>query len=77
MRKDSPYAILTGMILTLMVWLLVMEVVWPASVSLYFFPISVFVVILWLNAWRVSKKQKTAIEQPRLEASPQRGSSDA
>ncbi len=61
MKKDSPYAILAGIVLTLLVWLAVVEIIWPASVSLYFVPMSVFIVALWLNGWRVSKKQKAAI----------------
>ena len=62
MKKDSIYAIVAGMILTLVLWLIVVEIIWPASVSLYFIPMSVFIIILWLNAWRVTrKKQKAAI----------------
>jgi hypothetical protein len=37
------------MILTLVLWLIVVEIVWPASVSLYLVPMSVFIIILWLT----------------------------
>ena len=58
MKKDSPYAFVAGIILTLLVWLVVVEIIWPSSVSLYFIPISIFIIILWLNAWRVTRKKQ-------------------
>jgi hypothetical protein len=60
LKKDSPYAFVAGIILTLVLWLIVVEIIWPASVPLYFIPISIFVIILWLNAWRVTRKKQQA-----------------
>jgi hypothetical protein len=54
--KKIPYGIVAGIILTLLMWLVVMEVLWPESVPLYVVPMCVFVIILWLNAWRIAKK---------------------
>jgi hypothetical protein len=60
LKRDSIYVIVAGMILTLLVWLMVVEIIWPANVTLYFIPISIFIITLWLNAWRVTRmKQKT------------------
>ncbi len=60
MKKDSPYAFVAGIVITLVLWLIVVEIIWPASISLYFFPISIFVIIVWLNGWRVSRKREKA-----------------
>ena len=59
MKRDGIYAIEAGMILTLVLWLIVVDIIWPASVSLYLIPISVFI-ILWLNAWQVTKDRLKA-----------------
>lgn len=48
------------MILTLLMWLVVVEGIWPASVSLYLIPMSVFIILLWLNGWRVTRKKQRA-----------------
>jgi hypothetical protein len=61
LEKDTSYAIVAGIILTLTLWLIVMELVWPAYVSLYIIPMSVFAIILWLNAWRVTKKKQKVL----------------
>jgi hypothetical protein len=58
LKKDSPYAFVAGIILTLLAWLTVVEVIWPASVPLYLIPMSIFIIILWVNAWRVMRKQQ-------------------
>jgi hypothetical protein len=60
LRKDIPYGIVAGIILTLLMWLVVMEVITPESVPLYAIPMCVFIIILWLNAWRIAKKTASA-----------------
>jgi hypothetical protein len=57
LRKEVPYGIVAGIILTLLIWLVMMEVIWPESIPLYVIPMCVFVIILWLNAWRIAKRQ--------------------
>jgi hypothetical protein len=56
LKKDIPYGIVAGIILTLLMWLVVMEVIRPESAPLYVIPMCVFVIILWLNAWRIAKR---------------------
>jgi len=48
---------LAGILLTLLGTLVVVRVLFPNGVALYMIPTSVFEVILWLNAYRVSRKK--------------------
>ncbi len=58
MKRDSVWAILAGILLTLLVLLVVEELVFPNMVALYMIPMSALVVFLWLNAYRVSRKKQ-------------------
>ena len=58
MKRDSIWAILAGILLTLLVLLVVEELVFPNKVALYMIPMSVLVVVLWLNAYRISRKKQ-------------------
>jgi hypothetical protein len=60
LKVGIPYGIVAGIIFTLLIWLVVMEAIWPESVPLYVIPMCVFVIILWLNAWRIAKRQASA-----------------
>ena len=45
------------MLLTLLATLVVVRILFPNDVALYMIPTSVFEIILWLNAYRVSRKK--------------------
>ncbi len=58
MKRDRIWAILAGILLTLLVLLVVEELVFPNMVALYMIPMSALVVFLWLNAYRISRKRQ-------------------
>jgi len=57
LKRDSIWAITAGLLLTLLATLVVVRVLFPNDVALYMIPASVFEIILWLNAYRVSRKK--------------------
>jgi hypothetical protein len=62
-KKDSIYAITAGILLTILILGIIVELVSPRNFSLYMIAGSVFAIFLWLNAWRVTrKKKKNSIE---------------
>jgi len=44
--------LLTGVLVTLAVWVL-----FPNDLAVYVFPLYVFTILLWYNAYRVSRKK--------------------
>ena len=61
MRRDSVWALLAGLLLTLIGVLVVVWVLFPDDVVLFMIPMYVFAIALWLDAYRVARK-KTAVD---------------
>jgi heme/copper-type cytochrome/quinol oxidase subunit 4 len=59
LRRDSLWAFIAGILLTIVLLLVVEESFIPQDVSLTMIPLGAFIVFLWLNAYRVSWKRKT------------------
>ena len=57
MKKDSVWAILAGILLTMLVLLFAVKLLFPNDVVLYIIPMYVATIFLWLNAYRVSRKK--------------------
>ena len=58
MKKDSIWAILAGILLTMLILLFVARLLFPNDVVLYIIPMYIATIILWLNAYRISRKKK-------------------
>ena len=58
MKRDSIWAILAGILLTMFVLFVVVRYLFPNDVALYIIPMYLFTIFLWLNAYRISRKRK-------------------
>jgi hypothetical protein len=58
MKRDSIWAVLAGLLLTMLVLLVVVRSLFPNDVILYIIPMYVVMIVLWLNAYRVSRKKQ-------------------
>jgi uncharacterized membrane-anchored protein len=57
--RDSIWAIVAGILLTIVLLLVVEEVFLPQDVSLTMIPLGAVIVFLWLNAYRVARKKQS------------------
>ena len=57
MKRDSIWAIVAGILLTIFVLLTFEELFFPAEVAPSMIAGGAFAVFLWLNAYRVSRKK--------------------
>ena len=61
MKRDSIWAIVAGILLTIVLVLIVEELLFPNEVAVYLIPFGVFIVFLWLNAYRMSRKNRSRV----------------
>jgi TctA family transporter len=58
LKKDGVWAILAGILITMLVLLVVVRFLFPNDVILLTIPMYVAMIVLWLNAYRVSRKKQ-------------------
>jgi hypothetical protein len=62
MSRDSVWAILAGILLTLLALLVFEELFFPKDLGITMIPSGAFAVFLWLNAYRIGKKKRSVTD---------------
>jgi len=62
LKRDSIWAIVAGILLTIAVVLTIEELFFPDEVAPSMIASGTFAVFLWLNAYRVSRRKHVATE---------------
>ena len=58
MKRDSIWAFLVGILLTLLGVLAIDEVLFPNDMIVFLVPTSAVMIFLWLNGYRIARKKK-------------------
>jgi hypothetical protein len=58
LKKDSIWAILAGILLSMLLILVAVRLLFPNDVVLYIIPMYIATIVLWLNAYRISRRKQ-------------------